>query len=91
MSLSDIGDPNQARLLDEVRARIFYLASDVEPASPPAAMLLRAVAESIVEVPEETEQDDECNGHPPAIKSVTNAFPFPRVNEIRAQVSRARR
>ncbi len=33
--------------LDVVRARIFYLACDVEPASPPAAMLLRAVADAI--------------------------------------------
>lgn len=33
--------------LDVVRARIFYLASDVEPVSPPAAMLLRAVADAI--------------------------------------------
>ena len=33
--------------LDVVKARIFYLASDVEPVSPPAAMLLRAVADAI--------------------------------------------
>lgn len=33
--------------LDVVRARIFYLACDVEPVSPPAAMLLRAVADAI--------------------------------------------
>ena len=35
--------------LDVVRARIFYLACDVEPVSPPAAMLLRAVADAIEE------------------------------------------
>jgi len=35
--------------LDIVRARIFYLACDVEPVSPPAAMLLRAVADAIEE------------------------------------------
>jgi hypothetical protein len=35
--------------LDVVRARIFYLACDVEPVSPPAAMLLRAVADAIDE------------------------------------------
>jgi hypothetical protein len=35
--------------LDVVRARIFYLASDVEPVSAPAAMLLRAVADAIDE------------------------------------------
>jgi hypothetical protein len=33
--------------LDVVRARIFYLACDVETVSPPAAMLLRAVADAI--------------------------------------------
>jgi len=33
--------------LDIVRARIFYLACDVEDVSPPAAMLLRAVADAI--------------------------------------------
>ena len=33
--------------LDVVRARIFYLAGDVESVSPPAAMLLRAVADAI--------------------------------------------
>jgi hypothetical protein len=35
--------------LDIVRARIFYLACDVETVSPPAAMLLRAVADAIDE------------------------------------------
>lgn len=39
--------------LDEVRARIFYLACDVEPVSAPAAMLLRAVADAIEEGPGE--------------------------------------
>ena len=33
--------------LDVVKARIFYLACDVEVVSPPAAMLLRAVADAI--------------------------------------------
>lgn len=37
--------------LDEVRARIFYLACDVEPVSAPAAMLLRAVADAIEDAP----------------------------------------
>jgi hypothetical protein len=39
--------------LDEVRARIFYLACDVEPVSAPAAMLLRAVADAIEDGPGE--------------------------------------
>lgn len=47
MSLSGTTHPSESRLLDEVRAKIFYLASDVESASRPAAILLRAVAESI--------------------------------------------
>ncbi len=33
--------------IDVVKARIFYLACDVEQVSPPAAMLLRAVADAI--------------------------------------------
>lgn len=61
MSLSSESiDPGQAKSLDEVRARIFYLASDIEPASQPAAMLLRAVAESIADLPDTAEQ---TNGH----------------------------
>jgi hypothetical protein len=47
--LSEPGEPNTELSLDIVRARIFYLASDVEQASPPAAMLLRAVADAIEE------------------------------------------
>ena len=45
--MSELGEPSIPLSLDVVRARIFYLACDVEPVSPPAAMLLRAVAESI--------------------------------------------
>ena len=43
--MTEPGDPTLS--LEVVRARIFYLASDVEPVSPPAAMLLRAVADAI--------------------------------------------
>ena len=45
-----MSEPGEQRIplsLDVVRARIFYLASDVEPVSAPAAMLLRAVADAI--------------------------------------------
>lgn len=91
MSLSETSDPCESRHLDEIRAKIFYLASDVEPASPPAAMLLRAVAESIAEAPEVAENYNGRNGHSAAKTDVTRAFPFPRVSEIHAQVSRARR
>jgi len=45
--VTEPGDPASPLSLDVVRARIFYLASDVEPVSPPAAMLLRAVADAI--------------------------------------------
>ena len=47
--VSEPGDPTVPLSLDVVRARIFYLACDVEAASPPAAMLLRAVADAISE------------------------------------------
>jgi hypothetical protein len=66
MSLSESTHPGQlghSRLLDEVRAKIFYLASDVEPASQPAAMLLRAVAESI---DDGGEMRGRMNGHAPS-------------------------
>ena len=45
--MTEPGDPASPLSLDVVRARIFYLASDVEAISPPAAMLLRAVADAI--------------------------------------------
>lgn len=45
--MSEPGVPDTALTLDVVRARIFYLACDVESASPPAAILLRAVADAI--------------------------------------------
>jgi len=45
--VSELGEQSVPRSLDAVRAQIFYLASDVEPVSAPAAALLRAVAESI--------------------------------------------
>ena len=47
--VSEPGDPTAPLTLDVVRARIFYLACDVESASPSAAMLLRAVADAIDE------------------------------------------
>lgn len=79
MSLSE--DPNlgQSRVLDEVRAKIFYLASDVEPASEPAAMLLRAVAESIGD-------DSDVHGHlggPATLKSLAS-LGYSRANGIHA-------
>ena len=46
-SLSELGEQSFPLSLDVVRARIFYLASDIEPVSAPAAMLLRAVADAI--------------------------------------------
>ena len=80
MSLSDSSDPRPSTLIDEVRAKIFYLASDVESASRPAAMLLRAVAESI----DDAAESGERNGHA-AVHKVTRPFRHPRAGEIRAQ------
>ena len=54
--MSEFTDTGQARLLDEVRAKILYLAGDVETASRPAAIMLRAVARSIEEATVSTEQ-----------------------------------
>ena len=45
--MSEPGEQSIPLSLDVVRARIFYLACDVEPVSAPAAMLLRAVADAI--------------------------------------------
>ena len=45
--MTEPGDP--ASPLDVVRARIFYLACDVESVSPLAATLLRAAADAIDE------------------------------------------
>src|SRR4051794_25362572 len=45
--VSELAESTVPLSLDVVRARIFYLACDVEPLSPPAAMLLRAVADAI--------------------------------------------
>jgi hypothetical protein len=83
MSLSESANPGETRLLNEVRAKIFYLASDVEMASQPAAMLLRAVAESIVEA---SEAPAYLNGHlngRAALKSAA-AIQYRRSDEIRS-------
>ena len=45
--VSELGEHRVPQSLDAVRAQIFYLASDIESVSSAAAMLLRAVAESI--------------------------------------------
>lgn len=89
--MSGYSDPGQARLLDEVRAKIFYLASDVEPTSQPAAMLLRAVAESIID----SEIHGQTNGRA-TIDSVAaiirdahaNNFGAPRMRTPVAQFAR---
>jgi hypothetical protein len=75
--VSEPGDPTSLLSLDVVRARIFYLACDVESASPSAAMLLRAVADAIDEngvVAEEVGSAVSANGasvhtlqQPPAV------------------------
>lgn len=63
--MTEPGDPASAFSLDEVRARIFYLACDVESASPSAALLLRAVAEAVGEngmLPEDLSGPASLNG-----------------------------
>jgi len=45
--VSESAEQSTPLSLEVVRARIFYLACDIEPVSPPAAMLLRAVADAI--------------------------------------------
>jgi hypothetical protein len=47
--VSELGESSIPLSLDVVKARIFYLASDVEEVSATAAKLLRAVAESVDE------------------------------------------
>jgi len=92
MSLSEftnpgqLGNPGQSRLLDEVRAKIFYLASDVELASQPAAMLLRAVAESIVD---SSEAPQSINGHA-TLNGMAASLLYSRANEIRSPGHRVR-
>jgi hypothetical protein len=82
--LSKSIDPGQSRLLDEVRAKIFYLANDIEPASPPAAILLRAVAEAIEasegESAKAMEAAEAVNGRA-AINGLTASLPYARANE----------
>ncbi len=79
MSLSE---SNDSRVLDEVRAKIFYLASDVETASQPAAMLLRAVAESIVDVSQAVQVNGRLNGQA-ILKSAAESRRSGRDDEIR--------
>ena len=62
--------------LDVVRARIFYLACDVEPVSPPAAMLLRAVADAIEEGAGSARIDEAVNAHAPLFAQVANLRRF---------------
>ena len=75
--MSEPGEPNTPLSLDVVRARIFYLASDVEPVSPPAAMLLRAVADAIEEgggIGEQVSGSANSNGALAAVLSRASAI-----------------
>ena len=83
--MSELGDPIFPLSLDVVRARIFYLACDVELASPSAAMLLRAVADAIGEngvVPEDLGAPVSLNG--------ASVHALPQSSAILPLVSRAR-
>ena len=64
----------RALLLEIVRARIFYLAGDVEEISPPAAILLRAVADAIVEGEAAASEAAQTNANG-ALASVLSQFP----------------
>lgn len=83
--MSEPGDPTSPLSLDVVRARIFYLACDVESASPSAAMLLRAVADAVSEnsmLAEDLSAPANSNG--------ASVHTLPQAPEIRNLVSRAR-
>ena len=80
MRLSDSSDRRSSTHIDEVRAKIFYLASDVESVSRQAAMLLRAVAEAIDDVAEGGERSGRA-----AVRKVTRSFRHALASEIRAQ------
>jgi hypothetical protein len=83
--VSEPGEPSFPLSLDVVRARIFYLASDVEPVSPPAAMLLRAVADAIEEGGSAAEHLSE-----PANSNGAFAAGFSQASAIRTLGSRGR-
>lgn len=68
--------------LDVVKARIFYLACDVEPHSPPAAMLLRAVADAI--------DDSQRPGLDLSENMVAQGAPTPLFSSLRHQTIGAR-
>jgi len=83
--VSEPGEPSLPLSLDVVRARIFYLACDVEPVSPPAAMLLRAVADAIED---SGSADDEVSA--PANSNGALAAVLSQVSGIHSLGSRAR-
>jgi hypothetical protein len=83
--VSEPGDPTFPLSLDVVRARIFYLACDVEAANPSAAMLLRAVADA---VGENDVVAEDFNAHASLNGASVHALPQGPV--LRPLVSRAR-
>jgi hypothetical protein len=83
--VSEPGDPTFPLSLDVVRARIFYLACDVESASPSAAMLLRAVADAVVENGVSAEDLGA-----PVSSNGASVHALPQIPAIRSLVSRAR-
>jgi hypothetical protein len=77
--LTGPADASPALTLDVVKARIFYLASDVEPVHAPAAMLLRAVADAIEDGGGVARISEHAiaNGHAsPALTQATNVSDF---------------
>jgi uncharacterized protein (DUF362 family) len=81
--VSEPGESNIPLSLDVVKARIFYLASDVEEVSATAAKLLRAVAESV----DESAVEDFIA---PAKSNGATEKVFSQVSAIRSLDSRAR-
>ena len=72
-------EASPALSLDVVKARIFDLASDVEPVHAPAAMLLRAVADAIEDGGSLAQINEHAiaNGHPlPVLAQATNMGEF---------------
>ena len=82
--MSELGEQSFPLSLDVVRARIFYLASDIEPVSPPAAMLLRAVADAI----EDTDPAEAITASAPSNDAVESVLS--QVTDLRTLGSRAR-
>lgn len=82
--VSELGESSIPLSLDVVKAKIFYLASDVEEASATAAKLLRAVAESVDESAADFSAPAKSNG---TIEKVLSPVSAIRTLDSRARVA----